>query len=172
MKINITFLLIILFFIFGCYDRNNNEYKINFTLIDGISSYIVEYKRDSVIICGINRNQAIKNDTLNLYLKNGVFCTKQLNNQEELIMSNVIKKDSTYEFYNDEEFELFKYRIKIHNQGDSLYTITIWRENPIIDEEKGTTPIYLYIDITYDKEYQIKTITHWNIFETFKADDK
>lgn len=171
MKSNIIFLLIISFFISGCYERNNNEYKMIFTHIDGISSYMVTYKKDSVIICGIKRDQAIKNDTLNLYLKSGVYYTKQLNNQEELIMSNAIKKDSTFEFYNDEVFKLYKYRIKIQNQGDSLYKSTIWREGLIIDEE-GTTPIFLYLDITYDKDYRIKTITHWDIFETFKADDK
>ena len=35
-------------FICGCYNHNNNDYKETFYHTDGISSYIVEYKNDSI----------------------------------------------------------------------------------------------------------------------------
>jgi len=160
-------------FICGCYNHNNNDYKETFYHTDGISSYIVEYKNDSIIIFKIRRDNSSFNDTLRMYLKNGVYYTKDLHDEhEELIMSNAIVKDTVFEFDDYEKSPLRRYKIIIKNDGDSIYRSNIFEITPlIIHDGKGeeTHPVHLNMGLSYDKDYKIKTITHWFIYETFKA---
>lgn len=160
-------------FICGCYNHNNKDYKETFYHTDGISSYIVEYKNDSIIIFKIRRDNSSFNDTLRMYLKNGVYYTKDLHDEhEELIMSNTIVKDTVFEFDDYEKSPLRRYKIIIKNDGDSIYRSNIFEINPlIIHDGKGeeTHPFHLNMGLSYDKDYKIKTITHWFIYETFKA---
>ena len=160
-------------FICGCYNHNNKDYKETFYHTDGISSYIVEYKNDSIIIFKIRRDNSSFNDTLRMYLKNGVYYTKDLHDEhEELIMSNAIVKDTVFEFDDYEKSPLRRYKIIIKNDGDSIYRSNIFEINPlIIHDGKGeeTHPVHLNMGLSYDKDYKIKTITHWLIYETFKA---
>ena len=160
-------------FICGCYNHNNKDYKETFYHTDGISSYIVEYKNDSIIIFNIRRDNSSFNDTLRMYLKNGVYYTKDLHDEhEELIMSNAIVKDTVFEFDDYEKSPLRRYKIIIKNDGDSIYKSNIFEINPlIIHGGKGeeTHPVHLNMGLSYDKDYKIKTITHWFIYETFKA---
>jgi hypothetical protein len=171
MNKNIALLLTISFCIFGCQKNKYNEYKETFSVVGGISSYTVEYKNDSIFICGIHRNKDYHNDSLILYSKNGVFYTKSINNQEELIMSNLIVRDTLFLFYEDTEYPLHRYRIKIENKGDSLYISNLFHEGILIDEKTETSPVYLDLQLFYDRDYKIKTISKWNIIEFYEADE-
>ena len=167
-------MLLSMIFICGCYNHNNKDYKETFSHIDGISSYLVEYKCDSIIIYRLRRDNSSFNDTLRFYLKNGTYYTKDLHDEhEELIMSNTILKDTVFEFHEYDESPMTKYRIIIKKDGDSLYTSNIFEVSPLlINNETGedTHPVHLNIGLSYDKYYKIKTITHWFIYESFKAD--